>query len=73
MSKINYITVPTKNGDQSAEISGAGIVKNVLVRLADGREMVYPADAIKVTRAGGLIVAVSLLRCEKCEIIEYKG
>lgn len=48
-------------------------MKNVLVRLADGREMVYPADAVKVTRAGALIVAVSLLRCEKCEIIEYKG
>lgn len=49
------------------------MIKNVLVRLADGREMVYPADAVKVSARGGfLFVAVSVHRSIRCEIINYR-
>lgn len=47
-------------------------MKNVLVRLADGRELVYPADAVKVSARGGfLFVAVSVHRSIRCEIVQY--
>ena len=47
-------------------------MKNVLMRLADGREMVYPADAVKVSARGGfLFVAVSVHRSIRCEIVQY--
>lgn len=48
------------------------MIKNVLVRRADGREMVYPAEAVKVNQRGGLYVVVSLISLMACELIEYK-
>lgn len=48
-------------------------MKNVLIRLPCGKEMIYPAEAVKINRRGGLYVAVSLLRVEPCEIVEYMG
>lgn len=45
-------------------------MKNVLVRLADGREMVYPADAVKVNPRGLLYVVLSVYLCVRCELVE---
>lgn len=46
-------------------------MKNVLVRLASGREMLYPVDAVKVNSRGGLYVAVSLMCCESCVLVDF--